>query len=60
MTLIKYTGVSDLERYVGPATGAVYTFGLLGRRSGYVDNRDLDALLAAEEDGKKVFRCLTL
>jgi hypothetical protein len=51
---VRYTGVTDIDTYVGQATGTAYPFGLF-RRMGYVDTRDLAGLLETVEDGLVVF-----
>lgn len=55
LALLYYTGVMDIDTYIGPITGAAYPFGLF-RRRGYVDSRDVPGLLQTIEDGLKVFR----
>lgn len=52
---MRYTGVADIDTYMGAVTGAAYPFGLL-RMRGYVDARDVDGLLATIEDGLPVFK----
>ena len=54
---MKYTGVSDIDTYTGAVTGTGYSFGLL-RRKGYVDKRDMPALLQTIEDTLPVFEAL--
>lgn len=49
-----YTGVTDIDTYIGSVTGTGYPFGLF-RRRGYVDTRDVPGLLDTIEDGLKVF-----
>lgn len=52
---MEYTGWFDVKRYVGAVTQTVYSFGLF-RRKGYVDSRDVEALLNYREDGFCVFK----
>lgn len=54
--MLKYTGLLDIDTYVGAVTGTAYPFGLF-RRRGYVDARDSAGLLETVEDGLKVFQC---
>lgn len=54
LVVLKYTGVTDIDTYPGPVTGAAYLFGLL-RMRGYVDTRDAPGMLEITEDGRRVF-----
>lgn len=54
MTKLVYVGWADTNTYIGPVTGTGYEFGLLTRRKGFVDNRDI-GLLGVREDGAFVF-----
>ncbi len=51
---LHYTGLKDLNCYVGPITRQKYQFGLL-RMFGYVDSREVDDFLKLLEDGKPAF-----
>ena len=53
LILVKYLGWVD-EITLESVTGAQYIFGL-EKQKGYVDSRDLDAILAVQEDTKKMF-----
>jgi hypothetical protein len=54
LTKLHYTGLQTLNWYDGEVTGTRYEFGLL-KMIGYVDDRDVEAFLAYQEDSKKVF-----
>jgi hypothetical protein len=54
LTVMRYTGLTDIDTYTGKATGQGYIFGLF-RMRGLVDTRDVKSLLEIEEDGLKVF-----
>jgi hypothetical protein len=55
LEMVEYVGWLDSDYYVGDVTEAVYAFGLLERKKGFVDKRDIEGLLEIVEDGQKVF-----
>lgn len=54
LVVLRYTGVNDVDTYIGPATGTAYLFGL-ERRRGYVDAHDAPGMVEITEDGLQVF-----
>ena len=51
---LHYLGFEELAIYRGQVTGKAYQFGMV-RMYGYVDTRDVHAMLDTLEDGQKVF-----
>jgi hypothetical protein len=55
LAVIQYVGLTDIDTYEGDITGTGYLFGLFHQKS-YVDSRDVQGLLAIQEEGFLVFK----
>lgn len=54
--ILEYVGASSSDMtWWGPTTGTRYVFGG-NRRVGYVDRRDVDKMVAIQDQGRKAFR----